>query len=400
MWHILPPATHKVDADSPYSWTQEIPRIQPPLYRSPFDPVHATDAWTFQAGSAREQLRSSDPLLRRMAALMQVPEKDQDNGYDRAEREAEEGEEDGGGEEGAASDSGGDEKERARLLEGVLSALPTFSRRYGLGRAGLNVSYVNDELGSAFRHSESPNCQASTRGFVWPAVRVIAIAACWLDLGDGGVRWRALWSWGASRTSADAGGRGEFLSAGRNNCRRVFQQPWPRVLLNGDMRIVRGTCCVESSRVSRRRSPEVRTCDEVKMGGDRAVFSRAEQTGGRATTKQSRKSRKTRSPLFPLSRSSLERPPTNATSVSVRDPGLSLSFFGSQMSVFMFGNADRGGGVMAYSVLWPLRPLRPSEEATLDLLRSTAWSGATSAGARQAFVRALGLPCSLVGGGA
>lgn len=74
------------------------------------------------------------------------------------------------------------------------------------------------------------------------------------------------------------------------------------------------------------------------------------------------------------------------------------------MSLFMFSDtdagadADRGGGLMAYSVLWPLRPLQPSEEATLDLLRSTAWSGATTAGARQAFVRGLSLPCSLVGG--
>lgn len=75
-------------------------------------------------------------------------------------------------------------------------------------------------------------------------------------------------------------------------------------------------------------------------------------------------------------------------------------FWFAQISLFMFSDADRGGGggVMAYSVLWPLRPLQPSEEATLDLLRSTAWSGATSAGARQAFVRGLSLPCSLVGG--
>ncbi|CAM9281425.1 unnamed protein product [Pylaiella littoralis] len=49
---------------------------------------------------------------------------------------------------------------------------------------------------------------------------------------------------------------------------------------------------------------------------------------------------------------------------------------------------------MAYSVLWPLRRLQPAEEATVDLLRSTAWAGATSAPARASFVRALGLPCS------
>ncbi|CAN0516226.1 unnamed protein product, partial [Ectocarpus sp. 8 AP-2014] len=72
------------------------------------------------------------------------------------------------------------------------------------------------------------------------------------------------------------------------------------------------------------------------------------------------------------------------------------------MSLFMFssqsasgGGGGGGGGVVAYSVLWPLRRLRASEEATLDLLRSTAWAGATSVAARGAFVRGLRLPCSL-----
>lgn len=84
-----------------------------------------------------------------------------------------------------------------------------------------------------------------------------------------------------------------------------------------------------------------------------------------------------------------------------RDWLFSLSL---QMSLFMFssqsasGGGGGGGGVVAYSILWPLRRLRASEEATLDLLRSTAWAGATSVAARGAFVRGLRLPCSLVGG--
>lgn len=73
-----------------------------------------------------------------------------------------------------------------------------------------------------------------------------------------------------------------------------------------------------------------------------------------------------------------------------------------QMSLFMFSSPSASGGgggrVVAYSVLWPLRRLRASEEATLNLLRSTAWAGATSVAARGAFVRGLRLPCSLVGG--
>lgn len=68
------------------------------------------------------------------------------------------------------------------------------------------------------------------------------------------------------------------------------------------------------------------------------------------------------------------------------------------MAPFMYSNAERGGSVTAYSVLWPVRPLRPSEEATLGLLRSTAWAGATTAAARESFVRGLGLPFSVVGG--
>ncbi|CAN0108937.1 unnamed protein product, partial [Scytosiphon promiscuus] len=182
-------------------------------------------AWTFKAGDAREQLRSSDPLLQRMVPLMQVrpplvSDKNQNNLPEVA----------GQGDGGAEREQGSGEDEpcregdgyRRRALEGVLSALPTFSRRYGLGSAGMFASYVNDELGSAFRHSENPNCQ---------------------------------------------------------------------------------------------------------------------------------------------------------------------------MSLFMFTSPERGG-TMAYSILWPLRPLRPSEEATLDLLRSTAWAGATSVAARGAFARGLGLPCA------
>lgn len=52
------------------------------------------------------------------------------------------------------------------LVEDVLSALPTFSRKYTLGPPGLYACYVNDELGSAFRHSERPNCQVSGFGTV------------------------------------------------------------------------------------------------------------------------------------------------------------------------------------------------------------------------------------------
>lgn len=80
---------------------------------------------------------------------------------------------DKGGDEGAGKEQGNREDvshcevdgDMGRALEGVLSALPTFSRRYGLGSAGMFASYVNDELGSAFRHSESPNCQVG-RGYV------------------------------------------------------------------------------------------------------------------------------------------------------------------------------------------------------------------------------------------
>lgn len=50
--------------------------------------------------------------------------------------------------------------EEGGVLERVLSALPTFSRRYGLGGAGRHACYVNDEVGSALRHSDSPNFQA------------------------------------------------------------------------------------------------------------------------------------------------------------------------------------------------------------------------------------------------
>lgn len=129
-----------------------------------------TDAWTFQAGSAREQLRSCKPLLERMASLMQVQpslafrnnnhkelaeakksvagEGETDDEGDREQQESGRG-------EGCCEREGG----KARVLEGVLAALPTFSKRYGLGRAGMYASYVNDELGSAFRHSERPNCQ-------------------------------------------------------------------------------------------------------------------------------------------------------------------------------------------------------------------------------------------------
>lgn len=130
------------------------------------------DAWTFQAGSAREHLTSSQPLLQRMAALMQLPLAskveeataavtggDHPAGVpeiDYAEESS------GGGSEGReAQIVGGCPGGDGGLLEGVLSALPTFSRRYSLGSAGRYACFVNDELGSAFRHSETPNCQAS-----------------------------------------------------------------------------------------------------------------------------------------------------------------------------------------------------------------------------------------------
>ncbi|CAN0404617.1 unnamed protein product, partial [Ectocarpus sp. 12 AP-2014] len=127
-------------------------------------------AWTFQAGSAREQLRSCEPLLERMAALMQVqPSLGARRNNDKELAEAKksvtgEGETDGEGDRWQ-QESGRDEGccerggDKARVLEGVLAALPTFSKRYGLGRTGMYASYVNDELGSAFRHSERPNCQ-------------------------------------------------------------------------------------------------------------------------------------------------------------------------------------------------------------------------------------------------
>eukprot|EP00752_Nemacystus_decipiens_P001946 g1873.t1 len=80
---------------------------------------------------------------------------------------AEEGEDGDGGR--AASNVGvdnhrkrRDKERRARMLEGVFSALRPFSRRHGLGRAGLHASYVNDELGSPFGHSESPSHRART----------------------------------------------------------------------------------------------------------------------------------------------------------------------------------------------------------------------------------------------
>lgn len=123
------------------------PTQPPPPH--PFSRCHGclVDAWTFQAGNAREQLRASDPLLQRMAPLMQVrPPLGTHNEDNISPNMPEEGD------QGAR---GG----RGRALEGVLSALPTFSRRYGLGSAGMFASYVNDELGSAFRHSESPNFQ-------------------------------------------------------------------------------------------------------------------------------------------------------------------------------------------------------------------------------------------------
>ena len=175
----------------PYPWKPK-GGIHPLL--SLFAP-HTTDAWTFQPGSAREQLRSSEPLLQRMAALMQVPEREKEDN-DCAEVEPEDKEESGAGD--AASDSSRgddgtvghrerrDEEERARVLEGVLTALPTFSRRYGLGRAGLHVSYVNDELGSAFRHSESPNHQASTQS---PGCRFVWLSCMRWFVGFGSWRW-------------------------------------------------------------------------------------------------------------------------------------------------------------------------------------------------------------------
>lgn len=66
-----------------------------------------------------------------------------------------------GGEGGRRKTVGVCREEEGDVLEGVLSALPTFSRRYGLGGAGRHACYVNDELGSALRHSDSPNFQAS-----------------------------------------------------------------------------------------------------------------------------------------------------------------------------------------------------------------------------------------------
>lgn len=66
-----------------------------------------------------------------------------------------------GREEGKGKIVGVCREEEGGVLEAVLSALPTFSRRYGLGGAGRHACYVNDELGSALRHSDSPNFQAS-----------------------------------------------------------------------------------------------------------------------------------------------------------------------------------------------------------------------------------------------
>lgn len=76
-------------------------------------------------------------------------------GEGEADGEGDRGQQESGRGEGCC-ERGGD---KARVVEGVLAALPTFSKRYGLGRAGMYASYVNDELGSAFRHSERPNCQ-------------------------------------------------------------------------------------------------------------------------------------------------------------------------------------------------------------------------------------------------
>lgn len=159
-----------------------------------------------------------------MATLMQVTGQEEDN--DCADGEAENNEKSDGGD--GPSDSGGDdgdgvsyrerrdEKERARVLEGVLSALPTFSRRYGLGRAGLHVSYVNDELGSGFRHSESPNCQASqfpvfsAHGACLLGLELsvsvlvlVSVGGCGGGSGGGGCCLRACARGGASGTCAE-----------------------------------------------------------------------------------------------------------------------------------------------------------------------------------------------------
>lgn len=167
---------------------------------------------------ARAHLESSEPLLQRMAALMQVPPREmaptpgaltdettpqvdrstegktdvngehasgvavlpaENNAACEVDRQnetekidyglskrrgggggGEEGEEGGGGGEGCERDFRLDARQSSlSLVEDVMSALPTFSRRYATGHAGLHACYVNDELGSAFRHSETPNCQ-------------------------------------------------------------------------------------------------------------------------------------------------------------------------------------------------------------------------------------------------
>ncbi|CAM9605221.1 unnamed protein product, partial [Laminaria digitata] len=101
-------------------------------------------AWTFQAGSARQYLNSSQALLERMAAMMQVPPPSSAKGATAAVSGrghptgvVETGDvEDapGGGREGGKGQTVGVCRgEEGGVLEGVLSALPTFSRRYGLG---------------------------------------------------------------------------------------------------------------------------------------------------------------------------------------------------------------------------------------------------------------------------
>lgn len=152
-----------------------------------------------------------------MASLMQLPPalatgeaESAGAGPGAAVGRGEDEEEEGGGgrggrgtddDGGAACCERGGDVERGRVLEGVLSALPTFSRRYSLGSEGLYASYVNDELGSALRHSESPNCQASLYVLVvlvwlwlWyilmmmvlgvVAVVVVAGAFCVVPVGD------------------------------------------------------------------------------------------------------------------------------------------------------------------------------------------------------------------------
>lgn len=64
--------------------------------------------------------------------------------------------------DGEAGNEGNVVAASSTLVDGVLSALPTFARMYALGPPGLYACYVNDELGSAFRHSERPNYQVMT----------------------------------------------------------------------------------------------------------------------------------------------------------------------------------------------------------------------------------------------